>query len=175
MWPDLNEQAHSIGEVQVGTLFGTDLGWHIKLKTSSQDSTWCIDTGAQVFMMPAYLLKLDIGQLRSPDCRLPGPGDQLRDFIEFADIKVAHGHTQIWEKVYVAQTSNLLRMPAAKKHGLIHDIPKASPSAPHVRRFPKLFIRLGKLEGEQTSLLKSTQKSFSLSVPCYVLVPLLGK
>lgn len=206
---DQEEEVDFIGGVQ--DLSGTDSGWHIKLKIGPQNLTWCIDTGAQVTVMPANIFKPAFGQLQPPDRRLLGPGDQPLMVNGFAYMTLVHGHTQIQEKVYIAKTSKLLLgMPAIQKLGLIHDIPGAftvrairttpaagrecsSPrerpdlaaaeparatftSTDDVRRqFPRLFSGLGKLEGEQTILLKDNVKPFSQSVPRRVPVPLLKK
>ena len=126
--PDQDEDDYFVGGVHDHdkTSSGTDPGWHIKLKIGVHDHTWCIDTGAQVSVMPVKVFKPAFGQLQAPGRRLLGPGDQPLDVMGFAYIKLTHGHTQIQEKVYIAQTSKLLLgMPAIQKLGLIHDIPGA--------------------------------------------------
>ncbi|KAL8584885.1 hypothetical protein ACOMHN_037588 [Nucella lapillus] len=76
--------------------------------------------------MPASLFRPAFGQLCPPDRRLLGPGDHPLEVKGVALITLAHGRTQIQEKVYIAQTSKLLLgMPAIQKLGLIHDIPGA--------------------------------------------------
>ena len=42
-------------------------GWHIQLKTGNSELTWCIDTGAQVSVMPQSLYDKSFGQLSEPD------------------------------------------------------------------------------------------------------------
>lgn len=68
--PNLDEDAHFIGEVQDETPSSADPGWHIKLKIGSQDSTWCIGHYAQVSAMPVNIFNPVFGQLRLTDRNL---------------------------------------------------------------------------------------------------------
>ena len=54
----------------------SDPGWHVKLKIQDQDMlTWCIDTGAQVSVMPEAIYKSSYGTLSKSDRELVGAGD----------------------------------------------------------------------------------------------------
>jgi len=51
----------------------SDPGWHVKLKIQDQDLlTWCIDTGAQVSVMPEAMYKSSYGTLSKSDRELVG-------------------------------------------------------------------------------------------------------
>ncbi|KAL8616804.1 hypothetical protein ACOMHN_017841 [Nucella lapillus] len=181
----------------------TDAGWYMKLKTGSHELIWCIDTGAQVSVMPDHAYRPYFGSLHHPDRRLIGPGDQPLDVTGFAYIKLTSGKTSIWEKVYIVRCSRLLLgQPAIDKLGLIHDIPGAftirairttpddkpspkerllptcadfSSKADVQAKYPHLFQGLGELEGEQHVALKDDAQPFCQTVPRRVPVPLLKK
>ncbi|KAL8610744.1 hypothetical protein ACOMHN_016727 [Nucella lapillus] len=55
---DQDEEEYHVGGIHDQ---GSDQGWYIKLKIGSQDLTWCIDTGAQVTVMPASLFRPAFG------------------------------------------------------------------------------------------------------------------
>ena len=45
----------------VSNLSGSEPGWYIKLSVSSQEMTWCIDSGAQVTLMPETMYNPKFG------------------------------------------------------------------------------------------------------------------
>ena len=53
----------------------SDLRWHIKLKINDQELTWCVDTGAQLSVMPESAYKESYGTLSKLDRELVGAGD----------------------------------------------------------------------------------------------------
>ena len=65
--------AEQVANPQTGR---SDPGWHVKLKIQDQDMlTWCIDTGAQVSVMPEAIYKSSYGMLSKSDRELVGAGD----------------------------------------------------------------------------------------------------
>ena len=65
--------AEPVANLQTGR---SDLEWHVKLKIQDQDMlTCCIDTGAQVSVMPEAIYKLSYGTLSKSDRELVGAGD----------------------------------------------------------------------------------------------------
>ena len=65
--------AEPVANTQTGR---SDPGWHVKLKIQDQDMlTGCIDTGAQVSVMPEAIYKSSYGMLSKSDRGLVGAGD----------------------------------------------------------------------------------------------------
>lgn len=190
------EEEFYVGGVNEKSTTTSDAGWHIRLKVGSRQLSWCIDTGAQVTVMPDTVYKPEFGRLQPADRRLFGPGDQSLDVKGYAYITLGHGKTHITEKVYVVKTSKLLLgMPAIQKLGLICNIhgaftiraistaKKRSPkqaadetvpvfnSPDDVKRqYPQLFTGLGKLSGERHNGFSPAQLSMGrrlkTRVPC---------
>ena len=106
-----------------------DSGWHIQLRADKDLLTWCIDTGAQVSVMPESVYnryKPSFGNLSVPDRKLVGAGDATLDTIGCVTMELKHENkTQITEQVYVVRgaTKLLLGIPAIRSLGLIHEIP----------------------------------------------------
>lgn len=124
--PEPYESGFIIGGVHDRSASSRDQGWHIKLKVGSHELTWCIDTGAQVSVMPDHIFKPAFGTLHSSDSTLLGPGDQPLDVKGYVDLNLILGHTCVRERVYVAKASKLLLgAPAIRKLGLIRNIPGA--------------------------------------------------
>ena len=67
--------------------------------SGSHEFTWCIDTGAQVSVMPDHVYRPYFGTLQHPDRQLVGPGDHLLDVKGFTYMKLTSGKTSIREKV----------------------------------------------------------------------------
>ena len=169
-----------------------DPGWHIKLHSGNDVLTWCIDTGAQVSVIPHSVYKPAYGKLSAPDRELLGAGDTTLDTVGYVEMHLRHGNTLVKEKVYVVRgtTKPLLGVPAIRSLGLIHEIPvtytiravqlKTPASCLRhkedvVRAYPKLFTGLGQLKGEHTIRLKEDAKPFCLTSPRRVPLPLLGR
>ena len=160
-----------------------DPGWHIKLHIHNKELTWCIDTGAQVSVMPEQAYKESFGNLTSPDRRLVGAGDAALETIGQTDMKLRLGGKEINERVYVVRGAKklLLGVPAIRKLGLIHEIPNTfsiraiecepkehSPldtKAKVLQHYPNLFEGLGKLRGEYTIRIRDGAVPFCLTTP----------
>ena len=173
----------------------SDLGWHIKLKIQDQDMlTWCIDTGAQVSVMPESIYKSSYGTLSVPDKELVGAGDVPLVTLGCAVMNLTLNETIVKERVYVVRGASklLLGIPAIRSLGLIHEIPGTySVKVVHhmpdhhplrsgikeeiVKQYPTLFKGLGKLEGEHTIHLKEGATPFCLTTPRRVPLPLMKK
>lgn len=146
----------------------SDSGWYVKLKIQDQELTWCIDTGAQVSLMPESPYKESYGPLSKADRELVGAGDVPLMTLGFALMNLALPKTIIQERVYIVKGASklLLRIPAIRSLGLIREIAgtyrvnpvdhtRSSdfPLRPDVKKnivkqYPMLFRGLGKLEGE---------------------------
>ena len=196
-----DENSFLIGGVQDHSPGGRDQGWHINLTVGPRELDWCIDTGAQVSVMPAHVYKPDLGVLHTSDSTLYGPSDQPLEVRGYVDMHLAMGKNVVCEKVYVVDKASklLLGAPAIRKLGLIKDIPgsftirairsmaKSDETAkPQVevsfeseadvkQCFPKLWSGLGKLDGDQHIEVTEDAKPYSQNVPRRVPVPLLGK
>ena len=184
--------AEPIANPQTGR---SDPGWHVKLKIQDQDMlTWCIDTGAQVSVMPEAIYKSSYGTLSKSDRELVGAGDVPLMTLGCAVMNLTLAETVIKERVYVVRGASklLLGVPAIRSLGLIHEIPgtysvKAVNQMPDnhslrsgtkediVKEYPKLFQGLGKLEGEHTIHLKEGATPFCLTTPRRVPLPLMKK
>ena len=168
-----------------------DQGWHITLTVGPRELDWCIDTGAQVSVMPAHVYKPDLGELHKSDSTLYGPSDQPLDVRGYVDMHLAMGKNRVCEKVYVVDKASklLLGAPAIRKLGLIKDIPGAftirairsmaksgDTAKPQVQvnfesksdvkqRYPELWSGLGKLDGDQHIEIAENAKPFAQTVP----------
>ena len=69
-----------------------DPGWHIKLTVRNSPLTWCIDTGAQISVMPETVYQPTFGNLVKPDRKLVGPLDTTG----YADMELCHATKQLW-------------------------------------------------------------------------------
>nr|XP_039271206.1 uncharacterized protein LOC120345729 [Styela clava] len=125
--------------------FSNDPGWFIKLKagTENEELVWCIDTGAQVSVMPGNVYKTASGEITVTDKELFGAGGFKLDF--------------------------------ECKKGSRENVPSLRTKEDVLRAYPKLFNRLGKLEGEHTIRLKDEAKPFCVTTPRRIPIPLLGK
>lgn len=171
----------------------SDPGWHVNLKIQDQETlAWCIDTGAQVSVMPEHIYKSSYGTLSKSDRELVGAGDVPLKTLGCAVMNLQQDETVIKERVYVVSGASklLLGIPAIRSLGLIHEIPgtysvKAVHQMPDshplqsgtkediVKQYPSLFQGLGKLEGEHTIQLKEGATPFCLTTPRRVPLPLM--
>ena len=103
----------------------SNLGWHVKLKIEDT-LAWCIDTTAQVSVMPEAIYKSSYGTLSKSDRELVGPGDVPLVTLGCAVINVALAETVIEERVCVVRGACklLLGVPSIRSLGLIHEIPR---------------------------------------------------
>ena len=198
---EFDENSFLIGGVQNRSP-GRDQGWNVTLKVGPRELDWCIDTGAQVSVMPAHVYKPDLGVLHTSDSTLYGPSDQPLEVRGYVNMYLSMGKSRrVCEKVYVVDkaTKLLLGAPAIRKLGLIRDIPGSftikairsmkksdETTQPPVevsfeseadvkQCFPNLWSGLGKLDGDQHIEVTEDAKPFSQNVPRRVPVPLLGK
>ena len=145
----------------------TEPGWHIKLQVNDKELTWCIDTGAQVSVMPESMYETVYGKLSTPDKHLVGAGESPLATVGQTTMHLKIGQIEITEQVYVVRgaTKLLLDIPAIHSFGILHDIPNTysvkaiacSESSPELdtkakvlQQYPSLFTGLGKLKGEYT-------------------------
>ena len=104
----------------------SDSGWHVKLKIQDQDMlTWCIDTGAQVCVMPEAIYKSSYGMLSKSDTELVGAGNVPLVTLGCAVMNLTLAETVIKEQVYIVRGASklLLGVPTLRSLGLIHEIP----------------------------------------------------
>ena len=195
---DCEENSFLVGGVQDHTP-SKDGGWHISLNVgpNGRNLDWCIDTGAQVSVMPANVYTPDIGKLCPSDSRLNDPSDRPLGVKGFMDMDLAHGKNTVQERVFIANASKfLLGAPAIRKLGLIKNIPGAytirairymernnEPQAQVMFdsltnakcQYPQLFTGLGRMKKEQKIEIADCAKPFAWTVPRRVPLPLLKK
>lgn len=87
--------------------------------------TWCIDTRAQVPVMPVFIYKLSYGRLLKSELELVGAGDVPLVTLGRAFMSLTLDETVIKERVYIVKGESklLLGIPAIRSLGLIHEIP----------------------------------------------------
>ena len=139
----------------------SDPVWHVKLKIQDQDTlTWCIDTGAQVFVMPEHIYKSSYGTLSKSDRELVGAGDVALKTLGCAVMNLKQDETVIKERVYVVSGASklLLGIPAIRSLGLIHDIP-GTYSVKAVHQTPDSHPLISATKGTLSS---STRHSFKV-------------
>ena len=166
-------------------------GWHIRLcaGSGSEDLHWCIDTGAQVSVMPEKMYQTSFGPLLEADRILTGAGEAKLDTVGYVEMTLNHGSTKITEQVYIVAGASklLLGVPAIRNLGLIADIPGSysvkavdvtQPTVDKenvVKEYPVLFTGLGKLKGEHVIHLRENATPFCLATPRRVPLPLVDK
>ena len=80
----------------------SDAGWHVQLKVQDQDMLrWCIDTGAQVSVMPEAIYKSSYGALSKSDRELVGAGDVPLATLGCAVMNLTLAGTVIKKQVYI--------------------------------------------------------------------------
>ena len=94
-----------------------DPGWHIKLTVRNSPLTWCIDTGAQISVMPETVYQPTFGNLVKPDRKLVGPLDTTG----YADMELCHATKQLWlGRSATAETARWQNVPR-RIHEQVHD------------------------------------------------------
>ena len=78
-------------------------GWHTRLCAGpgSDDLQWCIDTGAQVSVMPENMYQPSFGPLLETDRILTDAGEAKLDTVGYVQMTLNHGSTKITERVYI--------------------------------------------------------------------------
>ena len=166
-------------------------GWYIRLCAGSgpEDLQWCIDTGAQVSVMPENMYQPSFGPLLETDRILTGAGEAKLDTVGYVQMTLNHGSTKITERVYIVAGASklLLGVPAIRNLGLIADIPGSysikavDVTQPTVnkenvmKQYPVLFTGLGELKGEHVIHLREDATPFCLATPRRVPLPLIEK
>ena len=186
-----------IGSIDSGK---TKPGWYVNLDCSKKRLCWCIDTGAEVSVMPEGVFQTLEGNLplEKPDKVLLGTGNSKLDTLGYIDVKLSSSEMTIVERVYVVKNAMglLLGFPAIRKLGILDKIPgtillrdvtikavdlSASTGVPTLtqdaveKAFPKLFQGLGRLDGEYDICLKDDIQPFCQLSPRRVPLPLQDK
>ena len=184
--------AESVANPQSGR---SDPGWYVKPKIQDQDMlTWCIDTVAQVSVMPEAICKSSYGKLSKSDRQLVGAGDVPLVTLYCAVMNITLAETVISERVYVVRLAYklLLGVPAICSLVLIYEIPRtyrvkavnrmpdnyplrSGPKEDIVKQYPPIFPGLGELEDRHTIYRKEEAKPFRLTTPRRTPLPLVKK
>ena len=184
--------AESVANPQSGR---SDPGWYVEPKIQDQDMlTWCIDTVAQVSVMPEAICKSSYGKLSKSDRQLVGAGDVPLVTLYCAVMNITLAETVISERVYVVRLAYklLLGVPAICSLVLIYEIPRtyrvkavnrmpdnyplrSGPKEDIVKQYPPIFPGLGKLEDRHTIYRKEEAKPFRLTTPRRTPLPLVKK
>ena len=151
--------------------------WMITLQLNGNSVEFCIDTGAEVTVIPEHIYR----EISSPDLLpldrdLKGPSDNRLQTIGRFIGTFQKGSIVVKQNVYVVRHLHkpLLSRPAIECLGLITWIGTVKKTGQNpVDQFSHLFSGLGKLEGDYTIKLQEGAKPFVLSTPRRVPVPLL--
>ena len=143
--------------------------WTIPLRLNGQQTNFCIDTGAEVTVIPEEVY-FDIGSpaLKPLDKTLKGAGNNRLDCKGQFLGRLQKGDLTIKEKIYVVENlqKSLLGRPAIMGQNLvwkIDAIKKSSQST--LEQFPSVFNGLDKIEGNYTIKLQEGVKPFALTTP----------
>lgn len=152
--------------------------WRMTLQLNSHPVEFCIDTGAEVTVIPEHTYEL-IGSpdLLSVDKDLKGPSGELLQASGRFLGTFQKKNLSVKQSVYVVKHLHkpLLGRPAIERLGLITWIDTVVETGHQnpVDRFSHLFRGLGKLDGDYTIRLQEGAKPFALSTARRVPVPLL--
>ena len=149
----------------------------ITLQLNGNSVEFCIDTGAEVTVIPEHMYR-EIGSpdLLPLDRDLKGPSDNRLQTIGRFIGTFQKESIAVKQNVYVVRHLHkpLLGRPAIERLGLITWIGTVKKTGQNpVDQFSHLFSGLGKLEGDYTIKLQEGAKPFALSTPRRVPVPLL--
>ena len=164
--------------------------WMARVKIGGIDTTFKVDTGADVTVIPeAVYGRLGKQKLTKPDRHLYGPDkSQLRVLGKFQCEMESNKKFSV-QDVYVVKgvSQALLGRPAIQSLEIIsqvnissvHDAsvnaPENGPSEYYYTQYPNLFNGLGKTDWEYDIKLSSDAQPYSISVPRRVPIPLLDK
>ena len=149
--------------------------WSIDLRLNGHSVKFRIDTGADVTVVPATLLK-QVGEveIQPSDRTLRGPSRTVLPTKGKFVAKLQSTNHETHEEIFVVDGLHypLLGSPAIKAHQLVKFV-SAITKLDVEAEFPELFQGLGLMEKEYTIELREGAKPFALSTPCRVAIPLM--
>ena len=163
----------------LGQLGNAPNPWQIKVHVNGVAVQFCIDTGAEVTVIPASVFrKLNETRLQPPQKVLKGPSQNALPVKGQFTGNLALGDHSSKQEVYVVNKLRqpLLGRPAIEALGLlarIREIETANSNP--IEQFPGLFSGLGKMEGEYTIQLREGAQPFALTTPRRVAIPLMDQ
>lgn len=148
--------------------------WKIQVELNGYTEEFCIDTGAEVTVIPECTYQsCGNPELMSARRVLRGPGqNELQVRGEFrGTMKVGDQSTE--QQVYVVPglQKPLLGQPAIEALQLLARVGVVEGNRSPVEQFPDLFKGLGKFSGEYTIQLREDAKPFALTTPRRVAIP----
>ena len=181
-------QSKSVGTVSeepencyLNTVYTTgEKSWTSYIRINGQTKPFKLDTGAEVTAIsPETFRSIQGAKLSQPNKTLCGPDRKPLKVLGTAEVKLSIGEVSCKQHVYVLQKlkSNLLGLPAIVALKLLSTVDsiKEPPKESIINQFPKLFNRLGSLDGDFTIHLKPDARPYSLFTPRNVPIPLRTK
>ncbi|XP_029701916.1 uncharacterized protein K02A2.6-like [Takifugu rubripes] len=176
---------HEIQEEEVETVFlgsvsagGQSKTWQKTLILNGQQTTFKLDTGADVTAIPAKVYsKKQHGPLTTATKRLLGPGDNALQVKGQFNGTIKYKEQTTEQPVFVIQklATPLLGLPAIEALQLAYTVDSIKEQIDIKRLYPKVFTGLGCLRGMYKIKLSKDAKPYALSLPRRVPIPLLGK
>ena len=165
-----------LGQVSAG---GQSKTWQKTLMLNGQQTTFKLDTGADVTAIPAKVYsKKQHGPLTTATKRLLGPGDNaLRVSGQFNGI-IKYKDQTTEQPVFVIQklATPLLGLPAIEALHLAYTVDTVQGQTVDIKSlYPKVFTGLGCLQGMYKIKLTEEAKPYALSLPRRVPIPLIDK
>ena len=161
--------------VQVGNATNP---WQVTVTFNGVAVPFCIDTGAEVTVIPAGVFrKLSRTRLKPPVKILKGPSQNPLPVKGQFRGRLVLGHQTSQQDIYVVNNLHqpLLGRPAIEALGLLTCIRAVQDVTLNPEKdFPKLFNGLGKMEGDYTIKLRDKAQPFALSTPRRVAIPLMN-
>ena len=150
--------------------------WTVNLALNGQSVEFCIDTGAEVTVIPERIYcTLHNVSLSTPPRILRGPSQSKLGVCGCFTGRVVKGNLEKKQEIYVVKDLHkpLLGQPAIEALGLIARVGEIQREQNPEQLFPGLFTGLGKLQGEYTIKLRYGAKPFSLTTPRRFAIPLI--
>ena len=150
--------------------------WTVNLALNGQSVEFCIDTGAEVTVIPERIYRtLHNVSLSIPPRILCGPSQSKLGVCGCLTGRVVKGDLEKKQEIYVVKDLHkpLLGRPAIEALGLVARVGEVQQEQNPEQLFPGLFTGLGKLQGEYTIKLRDGAKPFSLTTPRRVAIPLI--
>ena len=163
--------------VFLGVVSGSKDLWTIPLQLNGREVNFCIDTGAEVTVIPETVYtRIGSPLLRPLDKTLKGPSNgRLESRGRFVGY-LQKDKVTTEQQIYVVKNLHkpLLGRPAIRDLNLVNRIDNVTEQSQSVLdQFPSVFNNLGKIRGDYTITLQDGAKPFALTTPRRVPIPLL--
>ncbi|KXJ30128.1 Retrovirus-related Pol polyprotein from transposon opus [Exaiptasia diaphana] len=174
---DDDDEEFFLGSVHVDELKSEDTYWNANVKLQDLSVNCKIDTGADVTVVPEHIFKKTGCKLLKTNANLSGPNQQKLDVCGMFEANISYKEQSSMQKVYVVRGLKrpLLGRPAIEALNIVSFVNAVFEKDDVVKRYPKLFTGLGKLETAYHIELEKDAKPYALFSARRIALPQLPK